>query len=149
MYLVNIKVKFIGIVAEFQLWRTHGFSIKALRRQFPYLKTVFLNKYIFWKWAIPGLLFLFIFVFSIHLIVNKWIKFCRWPDSNCKPLVLEATAPPTEPQSMLFKQIFSPPPFRDHRWWPLSREENFKNSFQRFVSSATAAAADAGQCDQI
>ena len=37
---------------------------------------------IFFKWAIPGL-FLFIFVFSIQLIINKCsIKFCRWLESN-------------------------------------------------------------------
>ena len=51
------------------------------------------------KWAIPGLFF-FIFIFSIQLIVNAWIKFRRWLDSNHGPLVSEATALPTEPQPL-------------------------------------------------
>ena len=52
------------------------------------------------KWAIPGL-FLFIFVFSIQLIINKCsIKFCRWLESNCGPLVSKSTALATEPQPL-------------------------------------------------
>ena len=55
------------------------------------------------KWAIPSL-FLFIFVFSIHLRVNKLTnvqyKFCRWLDFNRRPLVSEATTLPTEPQPL-------------------------------------------------
>ena len=52
------------------------------------------------KWAIPGL-FLFIFVFSIQLVIYKLtnecsIKFCRWLESNRGPL----TALPTEPQPL-------------------------------------------------
>ena len=61
------------------------------------------------KWAIPGLFF-FIFVFSIQLIVNKFIKFRQWLDSNRGPLVSEATPLPTEPQPLpnrLFR-IFVP-----------------------------------------
>ena len=46
---------------------------------------------------------LFIFVFSIQLIINKLtnkcsIKFCRWLESNRGPLVSKATTLPTEPQ---------------------------------------------------
>ena len=44
--------------------------------------------------------FFFIFVFSVQLIVKSWLKFCRWLDSNSGPLVLEATALPTEPQPL-------------------------------------------------
>ena len=52
------------------------------------------------KWAIPGL-FLFIFVFSIQLIINKCsIKFCQWLESNRGPLVSKASALPTEPQPL-------------------------------------------------
>ena len=52
------------------------------------------------KWAIPGL-FLYIFVFSIQLVIYKLtnecsIKFCRWLESNRGPL----TALPTEPQPL-------------------------------------------------
>ena len=47
------------------------------------------------KISIPGLFF-FIFVFSIKLTVN----FCRWLDSNRRPLELEATALSTEPQPL-------------------------------------------------
>ena len=54
----------------------------------------------FKKWAIPGL-FLFIFVFTIQLIINKCsIKFCQWLESNRGPLVSKATALPTEPQPL-------------------------------------------------
>ena len=42
------------------------------------------------KYANSGLFF-FIFVFSIQLIVNKFIKFRRWLDSNRRSLVSEAT----------------------------------------------------------
>ena len=48
--------------------------------------------------AIPGLFF--IFVFSLQLTIGKQIfnsKICRWLDSNCRLLVLEATALPTVP----------------------------------------------------
>ena len=50
------------------------------------------------KWAIPGLFF--IFVFSTQLLMNNFTKFRRWLDSNCGPLVSEATALPTEPQPL-------------------------------------------------
>ena len=65
--------------------------------------------------SIPGKLFflksgpfpasLFIFVFSIQLIINKLtnkcsIKFCQWLESNHGPLILQATALPTEPQPL-------------------------------------------------
>ena len=53
----------------------------------------------FKKWAIPSLLF-FIFIFSKQLIVNKFMKFRRWLDSNRGSLVLEATVQPTEPQPL-------------------------------------------------
>ena len=36
----------------------------------------------------------------MQLIVNKWIKFRRWLDSNSRPLVSEVTALPTEPQPL-------------------------------------------------
>ena len=59
----------------------------------------------FKKWAIPGLFF-FIFVFSIQMKVNNdQYKFRRWLDSNRGPLVLEATALPTEPQPLPLTQI--------------------------------------------
>ena len=52
--------------------------------------------FFFKKWAIPGLFF-FIFVFSIQLTVNVQYIFCWWLDLNSRPLVMEATALPTEP----------------------------------------------------
>ena len=59
--------------------------------------------FLFFFWAIPGLFF-FIFVFSTHswqkTNVHYINKFCRWLDSNRGPLVLEATALPTEPQPL-------------------------------------------------
>ena len=58
--------------------------------------------------------FLFIFVFSIQLIINKCsIKFCRWLESNRGPLVLKATTLPTEPQPLpiLVKSRFTPKRF--------------------------------------
>ena len=55
---------------------------------------------IFFKCTISGLFF-FIFVFSIQLTVNNvQYKVRRRLDSNCGPLVLEATALPTEPQPL-------------------------------------------------
>ena len=39
-----------------------------------------------------------IFVFSIRLAVNIKYKVCRWLDSTCRTLLLEATALPIEPQ---------------------------------------------------
>ena len=54
---------------------------------------------VFLKWAIPSL-FLFIFVFSIQFTGNRWYKVCRRLDLNWGPLVLEATALPTEPQPL-------------------------------------------------
>ena len=51
--------------------------------------------------AIPGLLLLHFCLFNTYswqFIVNK---ICQWLDSNCRPLVLEATALPIEPQPPL------------------------------------------------
>ena len=63
----------------------------------------------FKKWAIPGLFF-YIFVFSIHswqkTNVQYINKFCQWLDSNRGPLVSEATALPTEPQTLPCVLIF-------------------------------------------
>ena len=72
-YSKNITFWIKTVVTNF--WAT--FKITGL------LCILFLKK----KWAIPGL-FLFIFVFSIQLIINKCsIKFCRWLESNRGPLV--------------------------------------------------------------
>ena len=48
-------------------------------------------------------LFLYFRLFKTQLTVNKcsiYINFCRWLDSNCRPLVLEVTALPTEAQPL-------------------------------------------------
>ena len=61
----------------------------------------------FFKWAIPGLFFV-IFVFPIQSTVNNvQYKVCQWLDSNRRPLVLEATALPTEPQPLPMYVSFS------------------------------------------
>ena len=60
---------------------------------------------LFFKWSIPGHFF-FILIFSIQLIVNICsLKFCQWPDLNCRPLVSEATVLPTEPQPLAVNQV--------------------------------------------
>ena len=59
-------------------------SLKNMR--FDVLRLHFLKK------DKPRPLFFFIFVFSIQLMVNKWIKIRRWLDLNRGPLVSEATA---------------------------------------------------------
>ena len=50
-------------------------------------------------WVNPGQ-FSF-FVFSMQLTENRYYKDYRWVDSNRGPPVSEATAQPTEPQSLL------------------------------------------------
>ena len=58
---------------------------------------------VFFKWAIPGLFFFIFVFFNTQLTVYKCsilINFCQWLDSNRGPLVLEATALPTEPQPL-------------------------------------------------
>ena len=52
---------------------------------------------LFFKWAIPGLFFVYFCLFNT---VDSAYKFCQWPDSNCGPLVSEATALPTAPQPL-------------------------------------------------
>ena len=60
------------------------------------------------KWAIHGI-FLFIFVYSIQLILNKCSTyFCRLLDSNRRLLVLEVTAVPTETQPLPNTRYFLP-----------------------------------------
>ena len=39
-------------------------------------------------------------------MLNININFCRWLDSNRRPLVVEATALPTQPQPLPFQQDF-------------------------------------------
>ena len=57
--------------------------------------------YLFFKWAIPGISFLYYNLFdtdSVQLIVNK---ICQGLYSKHRSLVLEVTALPTEPQPLL------------------------------------------------
>ena len=59
----------------------------------------------FFKWAILGLFSLFSsFQYTIDSTQMFNINFCRWLDSNHRPLLSEATALPTEP----------------HKHWPLN-----------------------------
>ena len=52
---------------------------------------------------------LFVFLFSLQSTVNSvQYKFCRWPDSNCGPLVLEVTALPNVPHHCPFSVQFIP-----------------------------------------
>ena len=100
MVWVGIVLKY---VPTFYFYSKHGnrsgFEPKPPIRN----KKISLNCFFFFlkkKWTIPGL-FLFIFVFSIQLIINKCsIKFCRWLESNRGPLVTKSTALPTEPQPL-------------------------------------------------
>ena len=57
------------------------------------------------KKAIPGLFFLYFRLFNTVDSKQMFNKFCRWLDSNRGPLVLEATALPTEPQPLLLHLI--------------------------------------------
>ena len=70
----------------------------------------------FKKWANPGLFFFIFHLFNTQLTVYNncsiLINFCRWLDSNRRPLVSKATALPTEPQPLhenLNLQIFMTP----------------------------------------
>ena len=54
----------------------------------------------FFKWAISGLFFLYFRLFNTVDSKQMFNKFCQWLDSNCGPLVLEATTLPTEPQPL-------------------------------------------------
>ena len=58
----------------------------------------------FFKWAVPGLFFSlfssFQYTADSKQMFNKYINFCRWLDSSCRPLVSEATALPTESQPL-------------------------------------------------
>ena len=52
------------------------------------------------KMAIPGLFFLY-FRLSNTVDIKMFItNYCPWLDSNCKPLELDVTALPTEPQPL-------------------------------------------------
>ena len=54
------------------------------------------------KWAIPGLFFLYFFLFNTVDSKQMFNKFCQWLDSNRGPLVWEVTALPTKPQPLPF-----------------------------------------------
>ena len=62
------------------------------------------SKTVFFKWATPGLFFFIFRLFNTQLTVHNncsiLINFCRWLDSNRRPLVSEATTLPTEPQPL-------------------------------------------------
>ena len=65
-------------------------------------------------WAIPDLFFC-ILVFYIQLTVkNVQYKFCRWLDSNHRPLVSEATTLPTESQPLPVMFMFT---LEAWQWW--------------------------------
>ena len=72
--------------------------------------------------------FYFICMFSIKLMVNQWMTFRRWLDSNRGPLVLEATALPTEPQPLPFFYIFV------NRWKPVQIHFLIISKFLLFFS---------------
>ena len=55
--------------------------------------------FVFLKWAIPGLFFVYFCLFITVDSKQMFNKFCRWLDSNCGHLVSEATALPTEPHN--------------------------------------------------
>ena len=76
------------------------------------------------KWAILGPFF----VFLIQLTVNRHmfhIRICRWLDSNCGPLIPEATALPSESQRLYILSNFisscrmlrSPPRAIRKKWY--------------------------------
>ena len=46
----------------------------------------------FFKWALPVSFFFSLYIFFFSTVNSFIIKFCRWLDSNCRPLVSEATA---------------------------------------------------------
>ena len=80
-----------------QRWRQYKLDL-ILQSLFCIQKLLWL----YFKWAFLGLFF-FIFASSIHLtIVSQMLYWIirRWLDSNRGPLVLEATALPTEPQPL-------------------------------------------------
>ena len=52
------------------------------------------------KWAITSLFFFYFCLFYKQLTMSRFNKSCRWLDSSRGPLVLEATAMPTEPQPL-------------------------------------------------
>ena len=86
---------------------SEAITLSTVLQQLPSLTHKLL---VFLIWAIRGL-FLFIFVFSIQLIINNLtnkcsIKFCRWLESNRRPLVSKATALPTEPQPLPSDDLF-------------------------------------------
>ena len=57
-------------------------------------------QYFFKKWAIAGLFFVFRLLDIVYSKQMFYIKVCRWLDSNCWPLALEAAGLPTEPQPL-------------------------------------------------
>ena len=64
------------------IWRSQwnsGFSRKVINRQLKNVGPTVSSHLKMWQFPAS---FFFIFVFSILLIVNKWIKFCQWLDSN-------------------------------------------------------------------
>ena len=76
-------------------------------------------------------LFLYFSLFNTVDSKQMFNKFCWWLDSNCWPLVLEATALPTEPHNHCPYSDSSP-----HQWvfsgcrfsnWPVQRMRNCSN----------------------
>ena len=72
-------------------------------------------------------------LFYFRLLYKQWtvnmfnLKFCWWQDLNCGPLVLEATALPTEPQPLPFKSTSCT--FDRNFPSPLVRMKNLSPSF--------------------
>ena len=66
------------------------------------LRTQVQRRACFFELAIHGLFF-FILVFSMQFTVNQCsVKICQWSDLNLGPLVSEATALPTDSQTLTF-----------------------------------------------
>ena len=58
------------------------------------------------KFKLPILSLYFILFNSVESKFMFHLKICHWLDANCRPLVLEATALPTEPQPQPHKHYF-------------------------------------------
>ena len=79
---------------QFEWIEMRPIYLKCIESYFKKQKVLHITEMLIFKYRAISRLFFFIFVFSMQLMVNK---ICRWPDSNLRSLVLEATACSTEP----------------------------------------------------
>ena len=89
-------------ISVYFMQRIKSYSIFTVRQTDRHTDTHFASLYARARFFLYGNLYLSLhYVSEAHSLTSLWrINFCQWLDLNCRPLISEATALPTESQPL-------------------------------------------------